>query len=334
VSSKFEGWTSVKDFGAAGDGIADDLPAFLEALDHVDNTGGGILFVPRGIYRITSQLNVGNGSNLQQSTKQHRIRIFGTGAGVGTDVSSVQITGASTIIYDGRPDIDAAVLSLEGPLHNIGVEHLHLDCKGKAGTGLRINHVTHGKLDHLVVVNYAFLAYDFTCRDKYPAGVTYGNAENDCNFLSCYNPSNSKATGMRWTSGVNYKTTTLTGNPDTCRCHFRGGTLIYGGGVESYGLLVHGADNNTIIGTQIIPSGNNTGGIGVAFIQWEASPIFPLENVFTNVVATQGYIGDGGTGGNLVLALPQSNGTGVPAGKYIHTITHSGRFYVGGQRVF
>ena len=43
---------NLSDFGAAGDGIADDGPAFQSALDALADGGGGTLFVPAGSYLI------------------------------------------------------------------------------------------------------------------------------------------------------------------------------------------------------------------------------------------------------------------------------------------
>lgn len=50
VQSKLRETVSVKDFGAVGDGIVDDAPAFRAALDYVNSIGGGGVFVPEGTY--------------------------------------------------------------------------------------------------------------------------------------------------------------------------------------------------------------------------------------------------------------------------------------------
>ncbi|MGH7451063.1 MAG: glycosyl hydrolase family 28-related protein, partial [bacterium] len=44
---------NVKDFGAKGDGIADDTTAIQAAIDALPNDGG-VVFFPSGIYNITS----------------------------------------------------------------------------------------------------------------------------------------------------------------------------------------------------------------------------------------------------------------------------------------
>src|SRR5262245_62209318 len=45
---------NLADFGAAGDGVADDGPAFQSALDALASAGGGTLFVPAGRYLVTT----------------------------------------------------------------------------------------------------------------------------------------------------------------------------------------------------------------------------------------------------------------------------------------
>ena len=46
-------FVSVKDFGAMGNNIADDTKAIQKAIDAVSQAGGGVVFFPRGIYKVT-----------------------------------------------------------------------------------------------------------------------------------------------------------------------------------------------------------------------------------------------------------------------------------------
>ncbi len=55
---------NVKDFGAKGDGTADDTAAFQKALDSAAK-GGGIVFVPAGTYLVKGTLNVPQGVTLR-----------------------------------------------------------------------------------------------------------------------------------------------------------------------------------------------------------------------------------------------------------------------------
>jgi len=51
-------------YSAAADGKSDDTPAFQKALDDVGAAGGGIVFVPTGIYMIKTHLKVPAGTSL------------------------------------------------------------------------------------------------------------------------------------------------------------------------------------------------------------------------------------------------------------------------------
>ena len=53
---------SARDFGAMGDGVADDTAAIQKALDSL--TGGGVVNLPAGAYRITDSLKVPQGGTL------------------------------------------------------------------------------------------------------------------------------------------------------------------------------------------------------------------------------------------------------------------------------
>lgn len=67
LQSKFEDIVSVKDFGAVGDGVADDTTAINNALSSLLTTGRrGIVHVPPGTYRTTDTILVaGTGIRLQ-----------------------------------------------------------------------------------------------------------------------------------------------------------------------------------------------------------------------------------------------------------------------------
>jgi hypothetical protein len=52
---------SVKDKGAAGDGITDDSAAFLAGIAHLRANGGGTLFVPAGTYLVTQTIDFTSG---------------------------------------------------------------------------------------------------------------------------------------------------------------------------------------------------------------------------------------------------------------------------------
>lgn len=56
-------WINVKDFGAKGDGVTDDTAAIQAAITAAKNAGGGVVWLPAGVYLISAMLQLGNGSN-------------------------------------------------------------------------------------------------------------------------------------------------------------------------------------------------------------------------------------------------------------------------------
>lgn len=58
INEKLQDIVSVKDFGAVGNGIADDTTAIQAALNAAFTAGGGSVYVPTGTYKITSPLIV------------------------------------------------------------------------------------------------------------------------------------------------------------------------------------------------------------------------------------------------------------------------------------
>ncbi|WP_200957299.1 glycosyl hydrolase family 28-related protein [Lysobacter sp. Root690] len=58
VRDKLREQVSVKDFGAVGDGVADDRAAIQAAIDQLQSLGGGRLFLPAGTYNVGAAIDL------------------------------------------------------------------------------------------------------------------------------------------------------------------------------------------------------------------------------------------------------------------------------------
>lgn len=78
LAAKLSDRLSVKDFGAIGDGVADDTAAIQTAMNYVAGVGGE-LFFPTGKYRTTATLTLT--MNAASDSSQNRVHLRGAGAG-------------------------------------------------------------------------------------------------------------------------------------------------------------------------------------------------------------------------------------------------------------
>ncbi|EJG1589915.1 right-handed parallel beta-helix repeat-containing protein [Vibrio parahaemolyticus] len=90
LGSKLGDQVSVKDFGAKGDGVADDSDAIQAAIDFVHSMGGGIVLLVRGTYRVTKSIFV-----------KEKVGFLGFGG-----VIKASVTEASVIYMVARQGVD------------------------------------------------------------------------------------------------------------------------------------------------------------------------------------------------------------------------------------
>jgi hypothetical protein len=179
-----DGWVSVKDFGATGDGVTNDTTAIDNAIAAVNSAGGGVVYFPPGTYATTTGITLGNGSNTAMATSGNRIRLVGANSGSGTGITNQQVNGSSRILFTGTASTTAHVVQLAGPMHSVGMENLTLDCDNKAGYGLLCIHVTQSTFHRVTCRNYTNVGYFLTTRTGNPTGCAFGNADN--RFTDCY----------------------------------------------------------------------------------------------------------------------------------------------------
>jgi hypothetical protein len=97
AQSKLRENVSVKDFGAVGDGVADDTAALQLALNWAASAGGR-LFFPAGTYKITSALTLT--MNAASDTSQNRVALIGAGSGCTEIAPSAAFTALTVTSAD------------------------------------------------------------------------------------------------------------------------------------------------------------------------------------------------------------------------------------------
>jgi polygalacturonase len=97
VQTRLEQYVSVKDFGAVGDGVADDTAAIQTALD----SGAKVIYFPSGSYGLSADVNV---TNSGQTLSGYGAEIIALSAGV----------GGFTLGFDGTAFLKTNDISIVG----------------------------------------------------------------------------------------------------------------------------------------------------------------------------------------------------------------------------
>lgn len=144
VQSKLRDVVSVKDFGAVGDGVANDTAAIQAAVDT-----GRVVFVPAGTYKITASITLTSGGGLVgEGEKTNFVRFFtggqlirypgGNSAGDAIILRDFRITcDASITVVDGDTGIDMGYVSQwggRGEIFNIYIKGQWDGFKWKQGS--------------------------------------------------------------------------------------------------------------------------------------------------------------------------------------------------------
>ena len=203
---------SVRSYGAVGDGVADDSPAFAAAIAAADADGGGQIIIPKGNYRLNSAVSATAGN----------IHFIGDGAeswilNGTTDAAALTIGDGTTITYNYRVSglqfaTASGVVSAAG---NIGLrarkvgqsrfDNLVFTQFPSAGfDGLSLEEVSQSTVTSIFSQNnkrhgvYMHLCLDIyitNCRSD--ANITGFNID-DCQGIYCANAAGYANTGNAW----------------------------------------------------------------------------------------------------------------------------------------
>jgi len=119
ASEKLKEWVSVKDFGAVGDGVADDTAAIQAAVNAAKAAGGGTVHIPAGTYVTTSTITI-DGSGVQ-------IR----GDGMWNTTITRSTNHGNTFLFTGN-DITGANLT------HVGIADLRIRSTGLTTSGAHV----------------------------------------------------------------------------------------------------------------------------------------------------------------------------------------------------
>ena len=307
---KMQDLAHIKDWGGIGDGLADDWPAFNRALADIKTVrpdGQEILLDAGGVYRITSTLVVGDGSDTNISSYHGvRFRALG-GGGVGEGEYSPP-RGGARLLYDGPATTWMRAVQVAGPIHSVGFENVVIDANSKATVGLEVLHGYKGHYRNVSVEKWAAqpgaVGVLLSTRNVMPPGTTQGCMDNLFETLNIRDP--------RGTSGVAlWLTGNEGGNVGCSRNMFLNTHVLIPSSASGHGLLLAFADNNTF--SRFTAShAESMIGQGLSLVG-STTPDFPQENLLMNCSIAGGIGESGPIGHNLIVGYNTSDGAPLPA---------------------
>lgn len=141
VQDKLRESVSVKDFGAVGDGVADDTAAIQAAIDAIEATGmGGVIFFPPGEYLVTTTLSVADNKKIILQ-------------GAGRD--SVLVKGANGPVINLGKECSIVYLSISGEGASYTGAGVLIETGSLDKTSWRV-------IDHCYIFDTASYAVEFT----------------------------------------------------------------------------------------------------------------------------------------------------------------------------
>ena len=183
------GWVSVLTYGADNTGTVDSSVAINNAINSLPVTGGTIVFPP-GVYKITSTINIGNGSPGVVSGKQG-IVLMGLG-GAHSKASQTPSTGGVVFKWAGVPG--GIMMQVQGPMGGVGLQGFMLDANTVAGYCLVTNHMFESYITDVVMQNYTNIGWDHLAYPSPISGCNIGASDNVFTRVRVHNPSVSPST--------------------------------------------------------------------------------------------------------------------------------------------
>jgi len=289
-ASKLNGIVSVLQFGAVGDGVADDTAAIQAAINSF-SSAGGVLSLPTGNYKISSTLSV---------TKP--VMLVGTGsADIENTLPVVESIPAVKLIWAGS----AAPMINYGGFGNMfsggGIQYIALDGSSIATQCLVTKDLTRAKFTQIVLSNAVTDAWLMTnTAGLFPTSFFYC----DDIRIMLRNGSTQNA------NGITIKGTT-TANDGVTLCVMNRVRIDH---ADGHGILI-GTNNASIqdAGDNFIWNGlytyrsNSESGYGVCFNQINANSLCDNHSFYHPVVSGGFYFREAGV--NYGTSILQANET-------------------------
>lgn len=178
-------WISVRQFGADPLGVADSTTAIQQTIDRVKARGGGVVYFPPGIYKISSALTLASANG---------VTFQGSGNAVALN-SAVQIRNSSTTA-------NVFTLSSCSDIRFAGIYVLH-SASTSSGSAVALAGCTGITVDHCTITSHRFgVDFSAACNTTLLNNVTISTDGNSASRAVRYNLTGLTATKHRIINGT------------------------------------------------------------------------------------------------------------------------------------
>jgi hypothetical protein len=274
LKDRFADILNVKDFGAQGDGVADDYTAIMAAYNALPASGGAIFF-PAGTYHFSQPLTFGDGNGSQASSKQNvyligQANISGNGDKL---MFPTQNRAVVRLIFTGSSGSHA--VRFNGPM-TAGVSNLFIDGNLQCYYGLYLQHTYMSRYENLFIYRCSVSIRTFAIAPS--SIVATGDADNVFQSVHTSNILQNN------TAGLDIGNDTLPTGLCSSRNVFDSCTFLVGEHSSCTAVAIRGADNNSFRSCMFYVHGQRYG-VSLAFIAPSEALYkhLPFENLFSNV---------------------------------------------------
>ena len=294
----------VKEWGAYGDGSHDDTTAVQAAVTSLPTSGGTINF-PQGTYKLSSTIQVGNGTSSAASTTTG-IVLAGDGRPSLTSFGQTGWATLPTVKFTWAGGA-SPMIKINGPLAGWGLENLYLDGGSTSTYGIQLYSASGGYSKNLTVTNFTTSQIASLTYAQFAGATLTDSIANQWNNITTQNPAVSGVMGILIDGAA---------NSDTDYNTFTQTTVVTSNSVTNYGVYLRAADSVGFDNLHVF--GAASGGI---VFDYSFRQFWPAGCWFNAVDNTSGWsnVGTPGpTGGalapNLLISVLGANNATYPVG--------------------
>ncbi|MFJ4517448.1 glycosyl hydrolase family 28-related protein [Streptomyces sp. NPDC088816] len=174
-------WLNVKNYGAAGNGVANDTAAIQAAINEANAAGGGVVYIPRGTYKLTDALTLKSNVWLQGDGIAATVLAQTATNKHGIKGSNLELVGIESLSVKGPGSGTGQGIHLDGTavIYSFYVTMRNVMVKQFGDTGIFIDDPVTTDLYNVTSKENGGQGFYVTCSDL-------GTAGTSTSFVSCY----------------------------------------------------------------------------------------------------------------------------------------------------